>query len=313
MDKSELSNFIKQKIIQKGFHAVGIAPAVELPGVEHYLKYWIEQGYQATMQYLERNIEKRCNASKLVPGARSVIVMLASYKLVERIKPGNPQIAQYAYGIDYHSVLKNKMYDVWDEIKKVIPEVEGRLFTDSAPLHERGYAVEAGLGWIGKNGCLIHPMLGSMVFICEMVVNLELETDQPFDKNHCGKCTRCLDTCPTKAIVEPGIIDSRKCISFLTIENKSEIPENLAQKFTNQLFGCDICQDVCPWNQKTIPLKLFEEFSLNQDLNISLEDWEKLERTDFEKRFKYSPVNRCGWDGFQRNLEIISKRMKLQN
>jgi epoxyqueuosine reductase len=239
--------------------------------------------------------------------------MLASYRPKEIINPNHPQIAKYAYGLDYHVILKQKMTEVWNELKQFAPELEGRMFTDSAPLYERGYAVNAGLGWLGKNSCLIHPKLGSWVFICEMVINIDLEYDRLFENNHCGKCTRCMDACPTKAIVKPGVIDSRKCIAYLTIEHKGEIQNHLVQKFTNQLFGCDICQDVCPWNQKNQGIELFEEFRLDQELDKSLEEWKRLDQIKFTELYGNSAFSRCGWEGFRRNLKVISDSGKLQN
>jgi epoxyqueuosine reductase len=305
MEKNTLSSFIKQTAITAGFNFAGITQATHDKNISDQLRSWLGNGYQATMSYMEKNAEKRADASVLVPGAKSVIVMLASYYPYVIQDPGLPQIAKYAYGYDYHEVLKRKMKLVWDAIKRVEPTLEGRMFTDSAPLHEKSLAQKAGLGWIGKNSCLIHREAGSFVFICEMVVNLELEYDQPFNKNHCGTCTCCIDACPTKAIVSPGVIDSRRCISFLTIENKDKIPAEFKGKLSNRIFGCDICQDVCPWNKKNPGLKTFEEFALNPMINQSVEEWKKMTGVEFENIFRHSPIKRAGIAGIHRNINFL--------
>jgi epoxyqueuosine reductase len=305
MEKNQFSSFVKETALEAGFNFVGIAPAINNPEVLDNLTLWLNAGYQASMVYMERNMDKRADASKLVPGAKSVIVMLVSYypqKIQDKLVP---RVAKYAYGADYHEVLKARMQIVWDEIKKLAPNLDGRMFTDSAPLHEKSLANLAALGWIGKNSCLIHPKAGSFVFICEMVVNLELEYDQPYEKNYCGNCTRCIDACPTRAIIQPGVIDSRKCISFLTIENKEEMPLCFRDKFSNQLFGCDICQDVCPWNQKDPELNVFEEFAMNPALNQTTDEWMKMTKEEFNEKFSQSPLKRTGYDGIQRNMRFL--------
>ncbi len=310
MKKSKLSILIKEKALELGFNDVGISKAEKIDGFNEQYSKWIKAGYNAQMEYMNRNIDKRADTALLVDGAKSVISLITSY-YPKKLQPANiPQIAKYAYGIDYHFVLKDKMQLLWDFIVSHYPELQGRIFVDSAPVSDKLWAVKAGLGWIGKNSCLINKKIGSFVFISELIVNLELEYDQAYNPNYCGSCTKCIDSCPTGAIVKAGVIDSNKCISYQTIENKNDnIPEKLQGQFGNWIFGCDICQDVCPWN-KTPLTTLIDEFAPLPNLFLlDLDAWQKMDKDDFNKTFKKSPLKRAKFEGLKRNIAFISKKV----
>lgn len=298
----ERSEAIKAEAFKLGFDACGIAPAGELPVEHSRLLSWLANGYQANMAYMERNLEKRTNPQLLVEGAKSVIVLLQNYYPQKFTFQSEFKIAKYAWGEDYHFVLKEKMFDLLGYINQNISPTKGRCFTDSAPVAERSWAVKAGLGWIGKNGNLLTRNFGSFVFIAELIIDLELEYDTPNLRNYCGSCNICVDQCPTKAIVAPGVIDSRKCISYLTIENKNDIPEEFRGKTENWIFGCDICQDVCPWNRKASPTREQRFAPGQQVLALENRDWENLNEEEFERIFIKSPVSRAGLKGIKRNI-----------
>lgn len=289
-----------------GFDACGIARAEELTEDKSRLLTWLNSGYQADMTYMERNTEKRSDPRLLVDDAKSVIVLLQNYFPEKHEFKSDYKIAKYAYGEDYHIVLKEKLFSLFNYINKEIAPAKGRCFTDSAPVQERSWAVKAGLGWIGKNGNLLTRNFGSFVFIAELIIDLELEYDTPNLHNYCGSCNICIDQCPTGAIVSPKVIDSNKCISYLTIENKGAIPETFKGKTENWIFGCDICQDVCPWNKKALP-NHESRFSPDDRL-ISLEnkDWENLTEEEFNLFFQKSPVSRARFDGLKRNIKNCS-------
>jgi len=310
MKKSKLSILIKEKALELGFNDVGISKAEKIDGFNEQYSKWIKAGYNAQMEYMNRNIDKRADTALLVDGAKSVISLITSY-YPKKLQPANiPQIAKYAYGIDYHFVLKDKMQLLWDFIVSHYPELQGRIFVDSAPVSDKLWAVKAGLGWIGKNSCLINKKIGSFVFISELIVNLELEYDQAYNPNYCGSCSKCIDSCPTGAIVKAEVIDSNKCISYQTIENKNDsIPEKLQGQFDNWIFGCDICQDVCPWN-KTPLTTLIDEFAPLPNLFLlDLDAWQKMDKDDFNKTFKKSPLKRAKFEGLKRNIAFISKKV----
>lgn len=303
-DLKSRRELIKSEASRLGFDACGIAKVEAIPEDQSRLLSWLSAGNHADMGYMERNIEKRANPSQLVDGAKSVVVVLQNYYPQKQHFSSNYKIAKYAFGEDYHIVLKEKLFSLFQYINKEIAPAKGRCFTDSAPVMERAWAVRAGLGWIGKNGNLLTRNLGSFVFIAELIIDLELEYDQPNLRNYCGSCTICIDQCPTQAIISPKVIDSRKCISYLTIENKNEIPEEFKGKTENWIFGCDICQDVCPWNRKKTATT---EERFKPDLNmVKLEDkdWENLTKEDFEAFFEKSPISRTGLSGIKRNITI---------
>lgn len=304
--KTKLSSLIKAKALELGFNGVGISKAEKIEGYEEQYKSWLKAGYNAQMEYMERNIEKRVDPTILVEGSKSVISLIISY-YPEHLQPIDiPQISKYAYGTDYHFVVKDKMQLLWNFILEHYPTLDGRMFVDSAPVPDKLWAVKSGLGWIGKNSCLINKDIGSFVFISELIVNIELEYDEPYRSNFCGSCTKCIDSCPTNAIVQPGIIDSNRCISYQTIENKTDsISKQLKGRFENRLFGCDICQDVCPWNKNPLTTTV-KEFAPNSELfSLDNEAWKEMEKEEFNGLFKKSPLKRAKFEGLKRNLEFL--------
>lgn len=260
------------------------------------------------MKYMENYFDLRVDPQKLVPGARSVITLMINYFPKEKQAEDAPKISKYAYGKDYHEVIRNKLKNFLQIIKEKIGEIHGRGFVDSAPVLERSWAQKSGLGWIGKNGNLINKSSGSFYFIATLITDLELEHDDPFAKDFCGSCTKCIDACPTEAILPGKIVDGSKCISYFTIELKDLlIPEEMKGKFQNWMFGCDVCQDVCPWNRFSKPTNEIEFAPINEILNFSIEDWEELSEDSFKKIFKDSPIRRTKFSGIKRNLKFINK------
>jgi epoxyqueuosine reductase len=303
-----LSNsiFIKQKAQELGFSACGIAPARKLVEEEQRLKAYLENNYHGTMGYMVNHFEMRLDPTLLVSGAKSVVVVLLNY-YPNKIQTGNniPIVSKYAYGKDYHHVVKEKLQQLLQYINKEIAPVEGRIFTDSAPVLERAWAVQAGLGWIGKNGLLLNKELGSFFFIGELIIDLELEFDQPYEKEHCGSCNQCLSACPTQALIKPHILDARRCISYLTIELKDDIPDEFKPQLKNRVFGCDICQDVCPWNRQPKSHNIDEFIPSSELLNMNREEWQQMEQETFNRVFHYSSVNRTGLQKLKMNIENI--------
>ncbi len=302
----DISQWIKARAADLGFAACGIAEAVYLADDDDKLNHWLENKYHGEMEYMARNREKRPDPRKLLPGARSVIVVLMNY-FPEKPLPekDNYKIAKYAYGQDYHELIRGKLNQLIMEIKNQAGAMEARAFTDSAPVLERSWAEKSGLGWIGKNTCLIHPKLGSFVFIGEIITDLELEYDRHQINDLCGGCTRCIDACPTGAIIEPRILDSRKCISYQTIEFRGELPPEEKENFKDWIFGCDICQDVCPWNRKATPHNenAFHPEPALQHMNK--EKWEQLTPEAFKLLFRASAVRRTRYEGLKRNISFL--------
>jgi epoxyqueuosine reductase len=303
MDFEARSEIIKAEALRLGFDACGIAKAEELTEDRSRLLSWLNTGYHADMKYMERNTEKRSDPRLLVEDAKSVVVLLQNYFPEKHDFKSDYKIAKYAYGEDYHIVLKEKLFSLFNYINKEIAPAKGRCFTDSAPVQERSWAVKAGLGWIGKNGNLLTRNFGSFVFIAELIIDLELEYDTPNLHNYCGSCNICIDQCPTGAIVSPKVIDSNKCISYLTIENKDEIPETFKGKAENWIFGCDICQDVCPWNRKNVPTRENRFHPDAKLIDFGNKDWEDLSDEEFNLFFQKSPVSRSGINGIRRNIK----------
>lgn len=289
-----------------GFNYCGIAKAVRLDDDARRLEKWLNAGMHGSMKYMENHFELRTDPRKLVPGARSVITLLLNYFPEQSQHPGAPKIARYAYGKDYHDVIRKKLNSFLSLIKEHIGEVQGRGFVDSAPVLERSWAQRSGLGWVGKNGNLINKQIGSYFFIATLIVDLELSYDDAYAKDYCGSCTRCIDACPTEAILPNKVIDGSKCISYFTIELKEMlIPSEMKGKFDNWLFGCDTCQEVCPWNRFAKPNEEFEFAPLRQVLNFSTSDWEELTEESFKSIFGNSPIKRAKYDGIRRNLRFI--------
>lgn len=306
MSRHQLALHIKEKAISLGFSACGIAPVEELENDAKYLQQWIDAGFHAGMSYMARNFEKRTDPGKLVTGARSVIVLLFNYFPEREITSESVfKISKYAYGNDYHEVIKKKLNILCDELIRIDNKAVARGFVDSAPVLERAWATRAGLGWIGKNSMLITRKKGSFFFLAEIITSLEPEYDQPFGGNYCGDCSRCLDACPTRAIIAPGVVDARRCISFLTIENKGEIPENFKGNFDNWIFGCDVCQDVCPWNRFAEPHSEPELAPKAGWASLKTDDWLGLDDIRFKELFGNSAVSRCKFKGLRRNIEFV--------
>lgn len=258
------------------------------------------------MAYMERNFELRIDPTKLVPGAKSVITLLLNYFPEETQSEGTPKIAKYAYGQDYHEVIRAKMNEFLFLLREEIGAIDGRGFVDSAPVLERSWAVQSGLGWVGKNGNLIHKKAGSFFFIATLITDLELDYDDAFAKDFCGSCRRCIDACPTDAIVDATLVDGSKCISYLTIELKEEmIAEEFRDKMQGWLFGCDICQDVCPWNRFAKPHQEADLQPIPQLLNLGSAEWEAMDEDTFRTLLKHSPLKRSKWKGIRRNLKFI--------
>lgn len=297
------SSLIKSLALELGFDLAGIARIEPLSGDASYLKKWLEEGNHAEMKYLENHFDKRENPALLVDAAKSVLVLGMSYHPKEWLFDHKSfRIASYAYGLDYHHIIKYRIQILLSRLQEIDPTVSGRCFTDSAPVFERRWAQKAGLGWIGKNGCLINKKMGSMFFIGELFLNLDLEADAPFEKNHCGSCTACIDACPTKAFNKNYNFDSRKCLSYHTIENKGEIPQEIKRKANSNVFGCDICQRVCPWNQqKEIPKERFFNPSDFTGHLLSLNNPNELKECDFQTLRKGTPFERIKFLKWQQN------------
>ncbi len=297
---------IKAEALRLGFDACGFAVAGPLDDDARRLEKWLNKGFHGKMQYMENHFELRTDPRKLVPGAQSVITLMMNYYPAEQKGPDTPHIAKYAWGKDYHYVIREKLNLLLQYIKENIGEVAGRGFVDSAPVLERSWAVHSGLGWVGKNGNLLTKDSGSFLFLATLITDLELIPDAPFQTDHCGTCTRCIDTCPTDAIISPTVIDGSKCISYLTIELKDAmIPSEFHDKMEGWMFGCDICQDVCPWNRFSRPHNEPGFTPVPGMLNLSLQEWEHMDEEAFRTLLKDSPLKRTKWRGIQRNLKLI--------
>jgi epoxyqueuosine reductase len=301
------TQFIKAASKTLGFDFCGIAKAQKLDDDARRLEQWLISGRHGNMTYMENYFDLRVDPTKLVPGAKSVITLLLNYSPLELQRKDAPQISKYAYGKDYHDVIRQKLKVFLLMIKENIGDVHGRGFADSAPVLEKSWAQKSGLGWIAKNGNLITKQQGSFFFIATLITDLELEYDDPFVKDYCGSCTRCIDACPTDAILDDKVIDGSKCISYFTIELKDMlIPEKVKGKFANKMFGCDICQDVCPWNRFSKPAMEAAFTPLTQILNFTTADWEELTEESFKIIFKDSPLKRSKYAGIKRNLKFIT-------
>jgi epoxyqueuosine reductase len=307
MNHSSASESIKQKAHELGFLECGIVPAGLLAEEQQHLKSWLNEGMNGEMGYMERNQEKRLDPTLLIENARTVIVVLQNYFTpAVPSDPEAPILSKYAYGTDYHFVMKNKLRQLLEFIETEIVPCNGRPFVDSAPVLERAWARRAGLGWIGKHSNLISIVHGSFFFIGELIIDLELPYDEPREvRDHCGTCTRCIDACPTRAIVANRVVDARKCISYQTIELKGDLDSNLQGKFENRVFGCDICQDVCPWNLKATQHREPAFEPAPGLLALQKKEWHQMDKPLFNKLFRNSAVKRAGYEGLRRNLKFI--------
>lgn len=306
MSLNTISTLIKQKAISLGFSACGITQARKLEEEEPRVKDYLGKNFNGEMGYMANHFDQRLDPTLLVEGAKSVVVVLMNY-FPHHLQQGEgiPIVSKFAYGIDYHLVVKERLQRLFNFIDLGISPIKGRVFTDSAPLLERVLAVQAGLGWIGKNGLLINRKLGSFFFIGELVIDLTLEYDRPLPKGYCGSCSRCQDACPTNAIVSPYCLDARSCLSYLTIERKGDIPEKFKPMLSNRVFGCDICQDICPWNHCLQPHSIKEFDPQPELLGMSKEEWEQMDEIRFKRIFSHSSVERAGFRKLKNNIENV--------
>ena len=291
---------------EEGFMYCGIAKALRLEDDERRLEEWLNKGMHGKMGYMENHFDLRVDPTKLVPGAKSVITFLMNYYPKEQQMQDVPKVARYAWGEDYHEVIRAKLKTILSKIEEKTGEINGRGFVDSAPVLERAWALCSGLGWVGKNGNLITKSAGSYFFIATLITDLALDYDDPYVKDYCGSCNRCIEACPTDAILPNKVVDGSKCISYFTIELKDAIiPEEMKGKFGDWMFGCDVCQEVCPWNRFATPHDEEKFKPIVEILEYSKKDWEALTEESFKKIFKHSPLKRSKFAGIQRNLRLI--------
>lgn len=313
MNRTQLSQFIKSVALKKGFSHCGIAKAEKLYEHEPRLTEWLKSGMHGNMQYMENNFDKRLDPRLLVEGARTVISLMMNYY------PANPElytspykVSKYAWNVDYHFVIRRKLFEITDELTKAVGDFNYRVFTDSAPVLDRAWAVKAGIGWIGKNSMLISRKNGSFYFLAEIICDLEPEYDLPFGGNYCGDCTRCIDSCPTNAITNDKMIDANRCISYLTIELKDEIENRFKGEYSDWIFGCDVCQDVCPWNKFSLA-QTIEEFNLKGEWSAwTAGEWQLLDKPLFNEIFRQSPLQRAGFNKLKNSINFVAL-LKKQN
>jgi epoxyqueuosine reductase len=302
------SGQVKAKALELGFLDCGISEASFLVEEKERLQNWLENEMHGEMAYMANHFDKRLDPRLLVENARSVVSVLLNYFPSEKqVDTEAPVLSKYAYGTDYHFVMKGKLDELLRFIQSEIAPCAGRCFVDSAPVLDRAWAARAGLGWIGKNTNLISTEHGSFFFIGELIIDLELHADDKIVRNHCGNCTRCIDACPTQALVAPFVLDARRCISYQTIENRNEIDPMLKGKFENRVFGCDICQDVCPWNLKS---ETHHESAFNPEaklMNLTRKEWHEMDKPLFDRLFMNSAVKRTRFEGLKRNLKFLDE------
>jgi len=307
LPRADWTAFVKRRAAELGFMACGISRAEFLEDEAPRLENWLKQGMQGQMRYMENHFDKRLDPRLLVDGAKSVISLLFNYyPPAEEQQPDDTlKISKYAYGRDYHFVVKDRLKTLLAEMRANIGEVGGRCFVDSAPVLDRAWAKRSGLGWVGKNTNLITPGAGSFYFIAELIVDVELEPDGAI-RDYCGTCTKCLDACPTQAITEPYVVDGSKCISYFTIELKEQIPSEIAGQFGTWVFGCDICQDVCPWNRfsRAHSEPQFQASPALKDLSVR--DWQEITHEVFQALFQQSALKRTGYEGLRRNIAFVA-------
>ncbi|MDC3259630.1 tRNA epoxyqueuosine(34) reductase QueG [Flavobacteriaceae bacterium] len=304
--KAKYSKIIKEKAKGLGFLSCGIAKAGFLQEEAPKLEQWLQEGRHGKMSYMENHFDKRLDPTVLVPGAKSVVSLLLNYHTEEKQSdPEAPKISTYAYGQDYHTVIKEKLTQLMFHLRDEIGEIDGRVFVDSAPVMDKAWASKAGLGWVGKNTNLISKQVGSFFFIAELIIDLELEYDLPV-ADHCGSCTACLDACPTEALTAPYQIDGSKCISYATIELKEAIPDTFRDKMEGWAFGCDICQTVCPWNRFATPHQETAFMPKKELLDFTSKEWHELTEETFKRVFQKSAVKRAKFSGLERNIKFLS-------
>ena len=306
INKAQYSQFIKSEAKRLGFLSCGISKAAFLEEEAPRLERWLNNNMNGQMSYMENHFDKRLDPTLLVEGSKSVISLLLNYYPEERQTENTYKISKYAYGTDYHFVIKERLKELLFSIQSEIGEVSGRAFVDSAPVLDKAWAAKSGLGWIGKNSNLLTKSVGSFYFIAELIVDLELEYDVAV-ADHCGSCTACIDSCPTDAIVAPYVVDGSKCISYFTIELRDNLPAEMKGRFDDWAFGCDICQDVCPWNKFSKP---HQEplFTANRELlSMTKKDWDEITDETFKAVFKHSAVKRTKFEGLKRNINFLKE------
>lgn len=305
MSVTEHTRHLKSIAAALGFSFCGVSKAEFLEDEAPRLETWLKRGYAGQMSYLEKNADKRLDPRLLVPGAKSVVSLLYNYFPKEKLSDSGHDISKYAYGEDYHSVIKDLLFELVSRLREKIGNINGRVFVDSAPVMERAWAARSGLGWIGKNSLLLNKQHGSYFFLAELILDLPLEVDGP-TRDYCGSCTACMDACPTDAIPEPYVVNGSACIAYYTIELKEAIPDSVRGKFKNWIFGCDICQDVCPWNRFSTPHQepRFDPSDALKSLREA--DWREMTEDVFNKVFAGSAVQRTGYQGLVRNIQFVS-------
>lgn len=300
------NQIVIEKAKEIGFDLVGFTPAEQLNKETELLKSWLDSGYQASMSYMERNIEKRYDVRNILPDAKSVISLAVNYytKDMHNNEDGFGKVSRYAWGKDYHLVIWDKLELLEEELQKIDPNFESKSYVDTGPVMDKTWAVRAGLGWLGKNTNVISREMGSWIFLSTIITNYEFDYNLPV-ADRCGSCASCIEACPTNAIVSEYVVDANKCISFLTIENKGEIAEEFRDKFESWIFGCDICQDVCPWNKKFSKETREDEFKSNGNKEINLQNIINMTEEDFKTRFELSPIKRTKLKGLKRNAQFL--------
>jgi epoxyqueuosine reductase len=310
MSNERLKEEIKRQAKSLGFDFCGFSKARYLEEEAPRLEAWLKKGMHGQMKYMENHFDKRLDPRQLVPGARSVISLLMNYYTSARQPNDAPRIAMYALGNDYHQIIKKKLRQLLEFIRQRVGDVNGRVFVDSAPVLERGWGLQSGLGWMGKNTQLINPKAGSYYFLAEIILDVEFPPDTPMH-DYCGTCQRCMEACPTNAIIKPYVVDASRCISYFTIELRDEIPQEYSDKIGNWLFGCDICQQVCPWNRFSKPHTEPELNPLPEIMTMTTRQWIDLTEEVFNKTFKHSPLKRTGYKGIKRNLRLLLSKKFL--
>jgi len=308
LQASEKARFIKQQALELGFSFCGISKAAFLEEEAPRLEAWLKKSMHGEMSYMENHFDMRLDPRLLVPGAQSVVSLLFNYypDSSNTIKDGALKVSKYAWGEDYHYVVKDRLKLLLQRLHEHVGQVNGRAFVDSAPVLDKAWAARSGLGWIGKNANLINKKRGSFFFVAELIIDLELEADGPV-RDHCGTCRACIDACPTEAIVEPYVVDGSKCISYFTIELKKELPAEWASKMDDWLFGCDVCQDVCPWNRFSVVHNESRFSPREQLLNMTAGEWKDLSEEVFATLARRSPLQRKGLEGLRRNADLLSR------
>lgn len=309
--KSLTSTIIKFKALELGFSSIGIARADELEQEGIHLREWLHRGYHASMEWMNRDVEKRIDPSQIVPNAKSVLCVAMNYYSATNhsTESATGKISRYAWGDDYHFVVTERLKQLFEYIQSLQPEIHGRYYVDAGPVMEKAWAVRAGIGWMGKHTNVISKEFGSWMFLGEIILDIELEYDTPME-DFCGTCTACIDACPTQAITEPYVLDANKCISYLTIEHRGDLPAGIAQHFDRWVYGCDICQDVCPWNRFAKETKEHAFVPRKENIAPKLTELRDISQEEFSRRFRHSPIKRTKHSGLTRNAAAILESQK---